>query len=80
MQLGLLLLLIHCIFAIPAQYNNDCETDSNCTTILANSICFNKKCTCPLGYASNGCRLEKNKSRDRRQTNYGNKEKKIIEI
>ncbi len=74
MQLGLLL-LIHCIFATPAQYNNiydyDCETDSNCTSILANSICINKKCTCQFGYVSNGCKLEKNKSRDRRQINYG---------
>lgn len=81
MQLALLLLLIHCIFSTTAIYNNifnyDCEIDSNCSAILANSICFNKKCICEFGYVSNGCRLEENKVRDRRQTNYG---KVILEI
>lgn len=59
-----LLLIIHCVFSTTIQYNNifdyACETNSNCTSILANSICFNKKCV-----------LEKNELRYRRQINYG---------
>ena len=83
MQSGLLLLLflIHCIFATPAPYNridnHACVTDSDCPARLVNSICYNERCICQFGYASNGCRLEKIQTRDRRQTNYG---KKRIEI
>ncbi len=82
MQLGLLLLLlIHCIVATTALYTNiydyACETNSNCTHLLANSICFNKKCICQFGYVSNGCRLEENRVRNRRQTNYG---KEVFEV
>jgi len=70
-----LLLIIHCIFATTIQYNNifdyECATNSNCTNIVPNSICFNKKCICQFGYKSNGCILETNELRYRRQINYG---------
>jgi hypothetical protein len=70
-----LLLIIPCIFATVIQDNNsshyECETNFNCTKILANSRCFNKKCICPFGYELNGCRLEENELRYRRQINYG---------
>jgi hypothetical protein len=59
-----LLLIIHCIFvtAVPHEniLNYECETNSNCTNLIANSICFNKKCI-----------LEKTDLRYRRQINYG---------
>jgi hypothetical protein len=69
MWLGLLL-IIHCVFGTTVQYNNifdyECETNSYCTNILANSICFNKKCI-----------LEKNELRYRRQVNYSKKKLKF---
>ncbi|CAF2931482.1 unnamed protein product [Rotaria sp. Silwood2] len=70
-----LVLIIHCILTTTGQYENildyECETNMNCTNRLANSICSNKKCICQLGYKLDGCVIERNELRYRRQINYG---------
>jgi len=77
-----LLLIIHCVFASTTQYNKilgyECETNSNCTNLVPNSICLNKKCICQFGYKSDGCVLEENELRYRRQINYGKKRMKLL--
>ncbi len=74
MWLGLLL-IIHCVFATTVQYNNihkyECETNSNCTKIMANLICIKKKCICPFEYKLGGCIVDKTELHYPRQINYG---------
>jgi hypothetical protein len=74
----ILLLIIHCVLTTTINHDNlldyKCEINADCVTLMDNSICFDRKCVCPLGYKINEkfqCVLEKNELRDRRQINYG---------
>lgn len=71
-----LILIFHGLSVLAIQNNTfhdyACETNFNCSIVLTNSLCLNGKCVCQFGYGSDGCLVQENLPRYRRQIIKGN--------
>ena len=69
------LFIINCITAkmiySDSVYDYKCKTDENCVHLVPNSMCFNNKCVCQIGYKSDGMSRCIYELRYRRQINFG---------
>jgi hypothetical protein len=78
----ILLLIINCAVGRTIHYDSalgyECDTNENCVGLVPNSMCFDHKCICQLGYKSDGIFRCIYGLRYRRQMSFGRRKLKFI--